>query len=532
MSISDSFNINQANSSQSYAYKCWYNYNYGGNTMKISAADMGELTQTWNSQLANWKVSAEKDVNKYEISDEDFSGAVNSGKNLGKEKTGYSGNTGGMKARAITETLTSGAAAVVETAPVIAKSVGNAVKKVAAKITGKKAAETAGKEVAKEAATTTTKEVTKEAGKEVGKKAGEKAATQGAKEASKEGAKKASISTWATAALSIATTTAYLAKKPNKEQKEACDELQNQMTDAQASLTLAQSDMDTYRGEIEEMSDQAQAYNEDANGEIEDKKTEFDMYKASYDALMAKVNSGEELTEDEKNLLKELVPLMQELGVGIGDTVDETGDAVGEIFGEMETYQDGYDNAAATMGEVQGLTDYAESFDSATKSMCYLEGIAQGLNAANGATSGAKLCATAGLNIGQWVMGGLAIAAGATSGTVAVPQQLKWAGDVGTEIGLREAAQELNNTTIENYDESIDIYQGQMDTVGDLELEVPEDTEAPENIPVVQNSQSGNSGTPVGGVVGNNGTPAVQTSGNGTTVANNNADDKNKDKQQ
>ena len=63
MAIQDSFNLSNAINSQSYAYKCWYNYNYGNNTMGISAKDMGEITQTWNNELKNWKATALKDEN-------------------------------------------------------------------------------------------------------------------------------------------------------------------------------------------------------------------------------------------------------------------------------------------------------------------------------------------------------------------------------------------------------------------------------------------------------------------------------------
>ena len=89
MAIQDSFNLSNALNSQAYAYKCWYNYNYGNNTMNISASDMGEITQTWNSELSNWHATAMDDENAYEIEDDDFSAARENGKDNAKEKTGY-----------------------------------------------------------------------------------------------------------------------------------------------------------------------------------------------------------------------------------------------------------------------------------------------------------------------------------------------------------------------------------------------------------------------------------------------------------
>ena len=91
MAIQGSYNLDNALSSQAYAYKCWYNYNYGNNTMQISAKDMGEITQTWSGELSNWRATASDDENAYEIEDDDFSKAYDSGKDTAKDKTGYDG---------------------------------------------------------------------------------------------------------------------------------------------------------------------------------------------------------------------------------------------------------------------------------------------------------------------------------------------------------------------------------------------------------------------------------------------------------
>ena len=329
--------------------------------------------------------------------------------------------------------------------------------------------------------------------------------------------------------------TAYQAKKPNKIEKEACDELQNSMTDAQASLASAQGDMEDYASNVEELTDEATAQNEDANASIEDDKTEFDMYKASYDALMEKVNSGETLTEDEQNLLKELVPLMQKLGVSIQDTSDEATDIVGTLHEEIGTYQEGYDDAAATMAEVEGVTDYAEGFDSATRTMCYVEAVSQGLNAASGTQASIKagtFAASGGIFAWAWAFVGMGAAGAAMSGFGAV-QQGKWAKDVGTEIDMRKETQSLNVDTQAMYDENIDVYAGQLENVEDLELEIPDDIEAPET----PETPTGENGTPVTTSSDNPFGQPVAQSANGTTTgsvtsntANNQTDDKKKDK--
>ena len=522
MAIQDSFNLSKATTSQAYAYKCWYNYNYGGNTMKISSKDMGEITQTWNGELKNWRATASNDENAYEIEDDDYSAAKLNGKESAKDKTGYEGGgKGKMWARGSLD-FASG------TAGALATTIGN---KVANNVVDKLTGGVAAKAVEKAAAKATTKAAAKAA-----EKGGEKAAQEAAEKTTEKVTSAGKNVGWIiTAPLALATGTAYMASKPNQEQKEACDELQNTMQDAQASLAAAQDDMSTAGDEIVDLSDQAQVYNEDANDEIEDKKTEYDMYKASYDALMEKANSGEALSEDEKALLKELVPLMQQLGVDIGDTQEETTDTVGEIYDEMGTYQDTYDNAASTMGEVEGVTDYAESFDGATRTLCYVEGAAQTLNVASGgkaALQAGKFAASGGI-FTAWAWGFAAAgAAGAAMSGVGAAQQFQWAGDVGTEIGLRKETQDINATTTDMYDENIDAYAGQMEGVEDLELEIPEDMSDPEGMSEQLGEESS-------AVLGQNTTQdgttgAVVTGGTNTsattTTSTNIPEDKDKDK--
>ena len=482
MAIQDSFNLSQATTSQAYAYKCWYNYNYGGNTMKISAKDMGELTQTWNGELANWRATASNDENAYEIEDDDFSTAKNNGKNTVKNDTGYDGGKGGMIANGVVDGVAAAGGAVATGAALAFGSGANVGIKTA--LTGK---------------------------------AAEKAAGEG----SKNTLKAAKLSAYIAAGIAIATAAKYRISKPNKDQKEACDELQNSMQNAKASLYSAQEDMSEYGDTIVDLSDQAQAYNEDANSDIEDKKTEFDMYKESYDALMEKAKSGEPLSEDEKALLKELVPLMQELGIGISETSDETTEAVGEIYDEMGTYQEGYDNAASTMAEVEGVTDYAASFDDATRTMCYVEAGAQTLNATGAGLAAARL---AGKAFVGWAFAAIGTAAAASS-TLAATEQYSWAGKVGNEINARKDTQDLNATTTGIYDENIDIYAGQMEGVEDLELEIPKDLENPDEVVAGLSEESE-------GILPQNSTPEDNkiNTNNGITTGNNDTAFDNKDK--
>lgn len=470
MAIQGSYNLDNALYSQAYAYKCWYNYNYGGNTLGISANDIGEITQAWRNELPNWQNTAMDDENAYEIEDDDYSKALDDGYKQGQEKTGYDGGNGGMNARYVVDGVMGVAGAVISyggskfvqaVAPTLVNKVGEKAVINAAEKTGEKVAYNA-----------------------VGEATADSAVQKGAAK---------SIGCIAGCVLGLTQGTLYLTNKPNKEQKEACDALQDEMVNAQNALGAAQGDMEMAAGEVETLSDEAAGYNEDANENIEDDKAEFDIYRASYDALIAKAKARGALSEDEKFLLKELTPIMKELGVSINETSEDTTDAVSEIYDEMGDYQELYDNSASTIAEVEGLTDFAESFDEATQTSCYVETAAQGLNAASSAKSSAQAFALA--SSGSWAFGatawayafGVMGASGAAMSGAGAIEQLDWAGQVGNEISLRKEAQDLNADTTDIYDESIDGYEGYMSTVEDMELLIPEDMEVPEegtDIPV------------------------------------------------
>ncbi len=454
MAIQDSFNVSKAQTSQAYAYKCWYNYNYGGNTMQISADDINTITQTWSGELVNWRANAENDENAYEIEDDDFSDAVASGRANAQDKTGYEGGGGGkMIANSVGDGVAGAANAV------LSSGVANGLVGAIGGGTGLMSTSTGliGSTITK-------------VGAEKGVEAAKDVATKGNNAGS-----------WIIGApLTLTTGIKYMAQKPNKDQKEACDALQDEMTNAQSAVYTAQEEMYAMGDELVELSDEAQVYNEDANEGLEEQQTQLEMYKASYEALKAKIESGQPLTQEEKALMQELVTVMQELGISMGESIEETGETVTEIYDEMGTYQEGYDVAAETIGEVQGLTDYAESFDEATRTSCYIEAGAQTLNAGSGLLHAAKASqfAASGGIFTAWAWGFAAMgAAGAAMSTTGVTQQFKWAGEVGTEIGMREATQELNSATNDIYDESIEGYEGYMAGVEELELEVPETLE-------------------------------------------------------
>lgn len=469
---------------------------------------MNEIRQTWSGELANWKANALDDENKYEIEDDDFSRAYKNGKDSVKDATGYEGGgKGKMIVRGTVDTA-AGAAGVAAAETAVGKKVANkAADKAVKAVTGKaaneivskaaekaatKATEKVAGKAAEKAAEVTAEKIAEGATKEVAEKAGKEAAEKITKEAAEKSTKKITdagkkVGWIITAPLALATGTAYMANKPNQEQKEACDVMRDEtMPEALANTEDAQNQMQVMGEDLVELSDEAQLTNEETNETLEEQKTEFDMYRASYDALMAKVNAGEKLSEDEKALLKELTPIMQEIGVEMEDTTTETTEVVAEIYDDMGTYQDGYDDAAEVAAEVEAVTDYAEGFDSTAQTMCYVESVGQGLNAYSGgkaAIDAAKFAASGGI-FTAWAWGFAAAgAAGAAMSSVGAIEQAKWAGDIGQEISSREVTQDVNSGTFEVYDESIQDYEGMMEGVEELEMEVPEDMDVPEETP-------------------------------------------------
>ena len=453
----ESFDLSRALGSQSYAFKCWENYYYGNNTMGIDAKSMGQIKQTYKSELANWQANALNDENAYEIPDDDFSKSYEDGKNTAKEDTGFDGKKGGMIARGAGDATlaATGAVGAQVTKSVVTKAAEKALSKTAETVTVK------GVEMS-------SKEVAKGMGKFAGFTVG--------------------------CVVGLATGTAYMAKKPNKDEKEACDKLQDTMATSQAATAAAQEDMAAAGEEVMALSDEAAEYNEEANNQIEEQKTEYDMYMRTYTALKEKAESGEALTEEEKALYTEIVGLLTESGELMVETQDETSDTVSTIYDDMGGYQERYDYAAETVAEVQGVTDYAESFDTTTRTMCYVEGAAQTLNAASSAKSAWQAIAFA--TSGTWAFGATAWAyafgamgaAGAVMSGIGAAEQFKWAGEVGTEIEARKVTQDLNAATNDVYETEVDNYGGWMSNVEDLELQMPDQMEVPEDTALPETS--------------------------------------------
>ena len=522
--------------SEAYCRKVYLDYHCYGNTLNTSPQDMGKITQKWADRIPSWQESVSNDQVEYEFDDSEYEMYIDEGYRAAQDTTGYDGGKGGMIANgcvdgalsvagtvgtlaggkifkkwtaklATQEVLERGLTEVVENGTVeltkgeIRQIAKNGAKAGAEKFVGKgteasvqKVAEAGAEEIGKEVGDKVTEQVGEKAGEkagekvgeEVGKQVGDKVTTETTSQATKDAGK--TVGCIIGCIMGAATATKYLIQKPNKEQKEACDALQTEMTGAQAVLCGSQNEMAVMSNEIITLSDEANTRNEEANETIEEKKTEYDMYMQTYSALKAKIDAGEALTDSEKELYKEVVTYLTETGIVIEETAEQTTDEVADLYDEINSYQEGYDNVAETMGQVEGLTNYAEGFDKATKTMCYVEAGVQGLNVISSTKAAYEAFALG--SSGSWAFGATAWAYafaamgayGAVTSGIGAGQQIKWAGEVGTEIELREGTQMINTDTMAVYTEEVDAYAGWQEGVEDLTIAIPEDIEAPDDI--------------------------------------------------
>ena len=479
-------------------------YYVHNNSRHTSSSKVGELTYKYHDQIKEILNSATDDENKYEINEAEIERFYEAGKKMAQEKTGYEG-TKAQKAGQIARTAADGTSAVASTAiNSVSTLAANSAVGTAVNTAGQKVADLGGalcgkigakKVASKAAAEATEKALEKGATVEAAKKAGVEAGTAAGKDALKEGASKNSAGgnkAWVIAApLEAATTIAYYAKKPNKTQKEACDELQNVMDESTASLYESQEDMEMMKENLESCVQEADEAQEIANDDIMDAKTDYDGHARVRRAIEQKRNSGIKLSDSEIAMYKMASEAMAETGSKIQETESEANENVTAIQDDMGTYQEGYDAAAENMTNIEGITDYAEGIDKSTQTMCIVESAAQGLNAGSGALTAVqagKFAASGGIYT-AWAWAWVAMAVGATAGSgIATGQQIGYAKAVGTEIGKREVTQEVNDATSDIYNTEVENYEVMMDGVGELSIDQPDDISAPTNTTIANNN--------------------------------------------
>ena len=438
-----SINIQEALTSKSYAYRCYYDYN-NGNKMGISAEDYGKIIGKWgNSTVLEWQKNMSKDENNYELTDERFDASEEKGKKKAENAAGYDGKTGGQIGAAIGHGIGGLGTGLIGST--------NLGSKIGAKLN----------------------DINK--GNNIFSKTTNKM-NGGNKEGAINAGKDRSAGDIVTVVLALATAVTWWAKQPNKEAVEALNVLNNEeLPAAQAASQEAQAEMEEAAEKTQELAEEAQDKNDEGNENIAKEKTLNDTYKAEYEMLKAKENP----TPEEKSRMNKLANLMNEKSDNVKSIEEDTSEEVGDLHEEIGEYQESYDEAGETIAEVNGVTEYAEGFDTTTKWTSMAEMIGQGLNALGAGIAAGRLLASGIFNWVNLAFGAMGLTAvGLSTGAVVKEtQNMKVAG---TEIKTREMTQELNAETSDIYDEEIDVYEGTMEDVENMTLEIPDEIGAPE----------------------------------------------------
>ncbi len=428
MAIS-SVDLDRALTSASYAQQVLRSGN-------VSVEQKGQLVEKWGADNVNKWLSV--DSTSYEIDDFDYKYAKEAGADSAKDSTGYDG---GKTYGAVGDAALSAGAAVG------GRLLGGQLVNAGAKLIG------ASKDIMQDTLSLGTK----------------------------KGPVK--LSDIATAILSSAVAAKYWLQKPNEDQVKAARQLMsNDLPEGFSTLEEAQEDLEEASAKVTELTEEADAKNEDANKKIQEQKAQFDYKKQQYQALKAKKEGGEELTPDEEDLLKRLAPEME----GMVSTISETGETVtsevGALNDEIGEYEASYDESAEKIATVEGVTDFAEGFDENTRTMMYVEGAAQGVNMVSAGIAAVKLWAKATLSFGATTVFAAMASAAALASRKAMTQQLGWAKEMTSEIDLRREVQDEVSNKTDLYDEELDNYAGNVEIVENLEVEVPQDLEVPQNV--------------------------------------------------
>jgi len=432
--------------SEDYCRKAYLNYHLYKNTMGLTSGEMGQICNKYSSeQRQAWINTATDDVNDYVIDDTKFENAKTAGKDAAKEKTGFDGDTNtGVKIAKNGSSIIMAGATALDGGVKALKNIPNITK-------------------------------------------------SGSLNGVEKMSKKAKVGAYAEAIAAIAVAACYMIAKPNKEAVNAAKQMQETFTNETMGNLDAQAEVlcDT-EDKIQESSDLATEANEQAQENIEEKKAEYDLYMESYMTILDKINKNEPLTDSEKALFEDLVKYLSTIGVDIDTIAEDTGDEVEDLYSDLEGFQADYDSVATEMANALGQTEFAASFDSTTKDLCVLEGVGQACNAVTGAMAGGKLLVRGWLDWVAAAVGAASIAAGIKSGFASV-EQFKFADDVNAEIGVRKATEDLNTDLGDLYEEGLTYYEGSMTGVEDLELEMPDEVDAPEvtSLPPETDGQEG-----------------------------------------
>ena len=276
---------------------------------------------------------------------------------------------------------------------------------------------------------------------------------------------------------------------PNKEQAQACDDLQSTMQDSQSELEDQQGILSDTTNEIVDSTDELSKASEETNKQTETKQKEYERLQQEYQALQEKYQAsktgGEPLTEAEKARYEQLSGVLGTKFEELQQVKVDGDAAVEEAQEAVEEQQEVYDDTAMKIEEVQEITDFQSEFDEATVDNAKFVKTSAKIGivgAAGVVASGIQGVLTAGLNFAQYAAGGVAIATGGASGIIlsgVVKDQGDYQSRAEAGVDTRHATEDVNTATSELYDEELDNYAGSIDLIDEIEITESTATETP-----------------------------------------------------
>lgn len=434
--IGNAFDINRAKTSQSYAYQCWYNIKYQGNTLKVNPDDLKIIEQTWREELSNWIANANQDETAYDIPDDDFNNAYNKATQENEEKYGTAEELTGSNKQ------------------------NNTLAGVSLGLTGAAIGADIGlSSAAKSACTSFWSAPNSEAWTNF----------QNLSSASEN------FGAWMVSApLSMAVGILYLATRPNKDAKEALMQLKSVIENYTAGMENGQERLNEYNEAAVENAEKMEEENERINEELALKQERFVEANEIVNGIQARVNNGEKLSAMDKKLYADAVSETIKLGVELEELIKSSFETKEGLIETLEGSLDDYNSEAEFLAESQANIDFAASFDEATQSMAYIQGAMQTLNAAMGTYSaihaGIAYASSFGFNF--YALACVAMGtAGAVMSGIGAAEQFKWADEIATEIDSRKLAQGVLETSLDLYADSMNNFDMHHEFIEEFNFE-------------------------------------------------------------
>ena len=274
----------------------------------------------------------------------------------------------------------------------------------------------------------------------------------------------------AVGAIVLALSLALKALDPNKEQAQACDDLESTLAESRDELEDQQKEVSEATDKIVKETDELDEEIEEENKSQAEAQEDYVDIQDEYKMLSSKKASGAELTDFEEAKLYGFEH-NNDLGKKHGALVTRSAtseEKIGESREELEDAQETYDIAAEKMVEVQEITDYQAEFDDATVKNAEIVRTAADI----GAVGAAGVVVGGAMHLfkiwtGEAAAGAVAMGLGTAAGGVFVSvrndqNNYKHSAEAGVEH--RTMTEDVNNETNAAFEEDWETYEDNIDS--------------------------------------------------------------------